>query len=442
MRLRHSLLAAGVLGALAAPVPALAAWTAPVTVDSSDQANPIAEAAFGGSVLTGWLKPTFSLSKRGGDAFGAAAPLGVADPYEKAWFARLDAAGDAVVLTVRKHKPVQRIRATFISADGARSGPMTISDHAHSATQPTLDVAPDGTAVAAWAWHDKPGWRAQAAVRLPGQARFGKPQTISPPAVERSRPRPWIRVAAGEGGRAVLTWQIGGDYQLPESDLHVVTAGADGVFGADQAMGDAGGLADVALAAGRAGAVQVAYLDEHYSRHEGPSKLHVSQGVAGAPLSAPAVLSAGGKGTSSGQQLAAAFTGDGTAIVAWAKPGDRYEDGGALEAFTRPAGGAFGAAQQIAPAAQGLALAGGPDGAATLAWLRYTSGGHPAYAVHAAARPQSGGAFAPERTISAADTNALWVSVAMTPQGDAIATWVTNTDGSGGGQVAAAVDHG
>src|SRR3954452_7609879 len=337
MRLRHSLLAAGVLGALAAPVPALAAWTAPVTVDSSDQANPIAQAAFGGSVLTGWLKPTFSLSKRNGDAFGAAAPLGVADPYEKAWFARLDAAGDAVVLTVRKHKPVQRIRATFISAEGARSGPMTISDHAHSATQPTLDVAPDGTAVAAWDWHDKAGWRAQAAVRLPGQARFGRPQTISPPAAAsgRSQPRPWIHVAAGEGGRAVLTWQIGGDFQLPESALHVVTAGSDGVFGADQALGDAGGRADVALAVDPAGAVQVAYLDEHFSGHEGPSKLHVSQGAAGAPLSDPAVLSSGGKGTSSGEQIAATFTGDGTATVAWARPGDRYEDGGALEAFAR-----------------------------------------------------------------------------------------------------------
>jgi hypothetical protein len=29
----------------------------------------------------------------------------------------------------------------------------------------------------------------------------------------------------------------------------------------------------------------------------------------------------------------------------------------------------------------------------------------------------------------------------MTPAGDAVATWITNTNGSGGGQVAAALHH-
>ena len=61
-----------------------------------------------------------------------------------------------------------------------------------------------GDAVAAWQWHDPAGWRVQAAIRRPGQARFDAPQTLSPPAakVSRQQPRPWIHVAAGPDGRA------------------------------------------------------------------------------------------------------------------------------------------------------------------------------------------------------------------------------------------------
>jgi hypothetical protein len=444
MRLDKTLLAMGAAGALALPSTALGAWTAPTTIDTGSQSNPVAAGAFGGSVLIDWLAPTVSLSVRDGDGFGPFKPITVADPYEKPWNAGLAANGDAVVLTLRKHKPTQRIRATFVTAGGTRTGPMTISDRSHSATQPQLDVAADGTAVAAWQWHDRDGWRVQAAIRRPGEPRFGKPQTLSPPApkVGRSQPRPWIHVAAGLGGRGVLTWQIGGSFDLPESSLHVLTAGANSVFGPDQQLADAGGLADVGLAVAPAGDVQVAYLDGHFSGHEGPSRLHVAQGVAGGALSDPAVLSTGGHGTSSGPQVAAAFSQDGTATVAWAKPGDQYEDGGALEVFTRPAGGAFGDAQQIAAAAQGIVLAGGPGAAATLSWMHGThTPNHLAWSVHAATRPYAGGPFGSDETISATDRNALWPSVAMTPAGDAVATWVTNTNGSGGGQVAAALHH-
>jgi hypothetical protein len=432
----------GAVGVLAAPSQALGAWTAPVTVDPSPQANPIAAGAFGGSVLTGWLKPTVSLATRSADAFGPLHPITRADPYEKAWDSGLADDGEAIVVTLRKHKPTQRIRATFVTPGGARSGPMTISDGSHSAAQPQLDVAPDGTAIAAWQWHDRDGWRVQAAIRRPGEPRFDKPRTVSPPApaLAGRQQRPWIHAAAGIGGRAVVTWQIGGDYRLPEASLHVQTAGTDSVFGPDREFADAGGLADVALAVGASGDVQVAYVDEHFSGHESPARLHVAQGVAGGPLSAPAVLSTGGKGTSSGAQVAAAFSRDGTATVAWAKPGDRYEEGGALELFTRSPGSAFGTAQQLAADAQGVVLAGGPAASAVVSWMRAThAGDHLSWSVHAATRASGGGPFGADETISASDRNALWPSVAMTPAGGAVAAWTTNTDGSGGGQVAAAL---
>jgi hypothetical protein len=442
MRLHPILLAVGAAGVLAAPSQALGAWTNPVTVDPSSQANPIAAGAFGGSVLTGWLTPTVSLATRSGDTFGPLHPITFADPYEKVWDAGLAGDGEANVVTLRRHTPTQRVRATLVAPGGARSGPATISDRSHSAASPQLDVAADGTAIAAWQWHDRAGWRVQAAIRRPGQPRFDKPQTLSPPAptLAGRQQRPWIHAAAGIGGRAVVTWQIGGDYQLPESSLHVRTAGTGSVFGADRELPDAGGLADVALAVGASGDVQVAYVDEHFSGHEAPAKLHVAQGVAGAALADPAVLSTGGKGTSSGAQVAAAFSQDGTASVAWAKPGEHYEEGGALEVFTRGPGGAFGSAQQLADGAQGVVLAGGPGASAVVSWMRAThAGAHLSWSVHAATRASAGGPFGGDETISAADRDALWPSVAMTPSGDAVAAWTTNTDGGGGGQVAAAL---
>ena len=125
---------------------------------------------------------------------------------------RADPDGNAVVLTVRKHKPTQRIRATFVAGRRhAQRGPHDLH-HPHSSAAPTLAVAPDGSAVAAWQWHDATGWRVQAAVRRPGQPRFGKPQTISPPApVIGAAVAAVINVAAGDGGRAAVTWQFGGE---------------------------------------------------------------------------------------------------------------------------------------------------------------------------------------------------------------------------------------
>jgi hypothetical protein len=422
-----------------APATASAAWTAPTTISDATGSNPVAQAAFGGSVLTGWLEPAASLTKRSGDAFGAPTALTAADPFEKVWAGGLDRDGNAVILTVRKHAPFQRVRATFVAADGTRSATRTISTNPRSSASPQLAVAPDGTAVAAWSWHDATGWRAQVAVRRPSQPAFDKPQTVSPPAPlsGKYQTRPILNVAAGDGGRGALTWQFGGDAALPESPLHVLTA-ADGTFGADQALAGAGGYADVGLAVGADGAVQLAYLDEHFTGHVAPSSLRVAQGTVGAPLSAPAVLSTGGKGTSSGNQVAAAFSADGSATVAWAKPGSSYENGGTLEVFTRAAAGTFGAAQTLAQNAEGLTLAGGPGASAVLGWMVHAQKPS-AYAIHASTRPQAGGAFGADTTISDTAVNGLWPNVALTPAGDAVAAWVTNTDGSGGGKPTAAV---
>src|SRR4051794_5846422 len=203
---------------LLAPATASGAWSPPKTLSAADEANPVAQAAYDGSVLTGWLKPTASLSKR----LGKPEPITAPDPFEKVWEGGLDADGNAVILTVRKHAPYQHVRATFVAFDGTRTAPRTISAPGRSAAGPQLAVAPDGTAVAAWAWHDPAGWRAQVAIRRPGQNSFDKPQTVSPPAPTSGgyQTRPFPRLAAGTGGRAALTWQFRGGAPPPPAPLH------------------------------------------------------------------------------------------------------------------------------------------------------------------------------------------------------------------------------
>ncbi len=137
------LLCAAILIAILVASPASAAWTPPTTLSNADEANPRAQAAFGGSVLTGWLKPTAALSKR----LGAPSPITTADPFEQVWAGGLDAEGNAVVLTVRRHQPRRRVRAII---DGTRR---TISDGSHTANAPVLAVAPDGTAACAPSSH-------------------------------------------------------------------------------------------------------------------------------------------------------------------------------------------------------------------------------------------------------------------------------------------------
>ena len=408
------------LVAATAAAPAAQAWSPPTTLSGADEANPLAQAAFDGSVLSGWLEPQATLSK----GLGPLRPLTAADPYETVWASGLDSAGDAAVLTLRKHKPVQRVRATLVAADGTRGRTYTISDNTHSAAQPHLAVAPDGTAVAAWQWHDRAGWRVQAAIRRPGASRFGKPQNISPPAAARLRPS--ITVAAGEGGRAALSWQVQTGQDAP---LHVVSATA-ATFGADQVLADGGRWADVSMAVAPDGAVTVAYL----GIASGSVGLRVASGAAGAPLGDPVLLSQGGKGTSSGPQSAIAISADGTTTVAWAKPGDRYEEGGTLEVFTRtPGAPAFGAPQTLAEAASGIVAAGGPGSSAAVAWMTGADrAGRLHWRVNAALR--TGSAFDAPQQLSDDTRNALWPTIAMTPSGKTIAAWVTNTSGGGSGQ--------
>jgi phosphatidylethanolamine-binding protein (PEBP) family uncharacterized protein len=91
-------------------------------------------------------------------------------------------------------------------------------------------LAADGTAVAAWAWHDRAGWRVQAAIRRPGQPRFERPQNVSPPLAWSNVPdktRSFAIIWDDQAGRAGLGVSHAVIYGIPAN----VTSFAEGELG-------------------------------------------------------------------------------------------------------------------------------------------------------------------------------------------------------------------
>ena len=138
-RLLLTAIAATALVAAVAGSPA-SAWTSPTTLSTADEANP---------ARAGGVRRQRHARLVGPDRLAVQAPRPTRThhhrrPVREGLGRRAeDRDGNAIVaVTVHRHKPVQRIRAII---GGTRR---TISDNTHSATQPTLDVAPDGTAVA------------------------------------------------------------------------------------------------------------------------------------------------------------------------------------------------------------------------------------------------------------------------------------------------------
>src|SRR3954454_14441155 len=213
----------------------------------------------GGGAFTPWDPTKVAFAARAGDGFSPATTAFTPAGFESVWAAGLNAEGEGVVLTLRRHKPYQRVRASFRSASGAVTPARTISAKGHSATQPALAVARDGSAVAAWAWHDPAGWVVQAATR-PAGGRFGPAQTLSAP----TKWRPFTTLAIGAGGDAIAAWQLGGGYRDPEEPLMYATARGGEPFGAAARLGDGGGHSDLALAVAGDGALLAAWVPTYY----------------------------------------------------------------------------------------------------------------------------------------------------------------------------------
>ena len=438
-------LAVTALATAAAPAVAVAGWSAPRVV-----------AGFSGSRLG--LSPSgrmllnddsraASAQVRSGDGFGAPQPVFAIPTTERLWGLEADASDRIILMTIRRHRPYQRVRIALRDTGGTLSPARTISGRGHSASQPRLSVAPDGTAVAAWAWHDSAGWRVQAAVRKPGEA-FGPAQTLSDPTPEE---RPSVNVVAGEGGRAAITWYLSGDDRTPRTDLLAATAGRDGTFRTPTRLDSGGaGYYGTSLAVAPDGRALAAWVPTRFVRRgdHASGVLKVADAAAGGAFGPPRTLATGAPGSATGSSPVSAFTPDGGAVVAWGKPTAAGNLKALVEAFARPAGGSFSAGQVISDARRtlaGLTLSAGRDGTVALGWadadidIDDPNDDRVKWESRVSVRAPGAREFPPAERVSDPAHNALWPRVAVAPDGAVFAAWTFNDDGSGGGQVAAAV---
>src|SRR4051794_4515548 len=288
MTARSLALSAGLL--LLAPAVAAAQ---PTTIFNGDawRAGPVS--APGGGAFTPSNQQVVAFAKRSGDGLAASETAFKAPEFETVWGAGLDARGAGVILTLRRHKPYQRARVSFRSADGTVTPSKTISAKGHSASGPALAVARDGSAIAAWAWHDPAGWVVQAATR-PAGGQFGAPQTLSSAQVS----RPFITLAVGEGGDAVAAWQYGGSYKEPEEPLMYAIAPAGQAFGAAAKLADGGGHSELDIAVGADGRMLASWQPTYFLTRgdKEPAKLFVADRASGEGFGAPRQLNSGGPG--------------------------------------------------------------------------------------------------------------------------------------------------
>ena len=316
--------------------------------------------------------------------------------------------GNAIVVTVRKHKPVQRIRARS-SLEAPRR---TISDNTHSATQPTLArrsrrhrgrrlvlARPGGLARAGRDPPARPAALRQAADGLPTRSETGSGRSL--------------RVAAGEGGRAVLTWQVqtgaAGAATRPHRGRERHLRRRPGARGRRPLGG--------CLARRRRGRRRPGRLPRQPPPARPP--LRVASGTAGAPLGDPVVLATGGKGTTPARRSRARSPPTAPPPSPGASPAAPTRTAARSRSTrARPVRRPSAPAQTLAQQAHGIVLAGGPGSSAALAWMTSEERpDHLHWTVHASTRPQAGGAFGADQAISDPAKASLWPSIAITPAG-------------------------
>ncbi len=176
-----------------------------------------------------------------------------------------------------------------------------------------------------------------------------------------------------------------------------------------------------------------------------PGVLKVSDAPAGGSFGPARTLSTGGPGFVEQGNPVSALAADGGAVVAWAKPIAAGHTKGVVEAFARPPGRSFGTGQVLSDGSRGpggLTLSAGSDGTVALGWNdgHFATDYHgPNWESRVSVRAPGARTFPPAERVSDPAHNGLWPSVTVAPDGTVLAAWTFNDDGSGGGQVAAAV---
>jgi len=386
----------------------------------------------GGAIALASLAP-------GASAFAAPVSALTGTSYERAPTVGFDGRGLSVTVVQRSHAPYRRARAVIQRADGAYLGAVTLSAKGHSAGIPTVAVARDGSAVAAWRWYDGTVWIAQAALRPAGGV-FGPP--IDLPATHgdtRGGNAFAPKVSVSPGGRVALAWESDGE-------LRAVTGTTSGL-GAPQLVGTyRPNYGPFAVAVGDTGRAIVTWVDVLYARgdSDGPDGPPTTTKVA---LSGPDGAFAPAEpfpfdGSVGDDGPAVAVTSDGTALLGIAATISNHH--GALYTASAPPEGSMGAAAKVADTGTYTVsphLSAGPAGDALLTYTvdAESADGDGIVSVVNVARRPAGGAFGPSVALSDPAEEALDPVAALGPAGRAIVSWVQSPSGGGDGNLDAVV---
>jgi plastocyanin len=290
------------------------------------------------------------------------------------------------------------------------------------ATNPAVAIDDAGNTVLAWERQDIISHNVELATRSPG-GNFTAPVTLSPASTI-------PRVAMTSAGEAIAFWRHfdvnSGDYVLQVSSRPPGGSFSTPVdVSASETNAQPQGLR---LAVNAAGDIALAWVQKDPDSLVDPEQFSVRASIrpAGGSFSTPEIISPLPLvvGNSAGTPRVA-LDGAGNTTAVW-----RYFDGTnqVIQAATRPAGGAFSGP---IPLTTDGADAGSPDvamdavGDAIAVWVR-SDGSN--LIVHASTSP-AGGAFAAPVDLSEPGEDAFTPEIAMSPQGEATATWVRSNVG-------------
>jgi PASTA domain len=285
-------------------------------------------------------------------------------------------------------------------------GPQDLSPAGQDAFAPQVALDPAGNEVAVWALVDGGRYAVQAAAR-PAGGRWGAPQDLSAAGENADDPQ----VALNPGGDAVAVWR---HWRDSSATVQAAVRPARGKWGVPQDLSVAGVVAsgpDIALdSAGNAVAVWGRYNGNDFI-------LQAAVRPAGGAWGAPQDLSAPGR-DNGGPQVA--LDSAGNAVVLWTRYGNGSN--GVVQESARPAGGEWGAPENLSAIdedAGGPQIALDPAGNAIAVWLRREGINS---VVQAAARP-AGGAWGAPQDLSADGQDADVPQVALDQAGEAVAVW-------------------
>jgi len=402
-------LACGASGASAAP-----AWLAPVDLSAAGQNADGAGVAVDrqGNAIAVWTRSNGADSivqaavRAPGGGFGPAQDLSVAGNSASVPQIALDAHGNAIAVWQRSNGANSIVQAAFRPAGGSFGAAQNLSAAGQHASDPQVAFDGEGAAVAVWQRSNGTHSIVQSSFR-PAGGSFGAVQDLSAAGQNAYEPQ----VAVDSHGNAVAVWErYNGAHYIVQASFRP----AGGSFGAVQdlsAVGQSAQHPQVALD-GQANAVAVW---ERYNGFNHIVQAATRPGTSGVWQS-PKDLSAAGQDAFDPQ---VSFDRQGNALAVW-----RRNDGVSyiVQAAMRSAGGSFGAAQDVSAAGHTTErpqVAFDEHGDAIAVW----SGANGAnYIVQAARRP-AGGTFGAAQDLSVGGQNALSAQVGLDDEGNATVVW-------------------